>query len=230
MFERINRVKCSYGNPANFPRSARESLYACRGVTGGGGGRPSSLVSHEREQLEILSFRIKIRTRDRINHKPSLRVLNLISPINGIHGFRRVRIDKHGDAGGRNSIERVIELFYAAIRLIFLVIDAPSRRAPSGAQRKLRVTAEKLARPAINHARISPDCAARGSYFFVDIGEGGMMMMMKHGHAKRVINSCPSRVSPFYRARYRHHLEGNSPGLVRAMRATRVFNKRLFFQ
>lgn len=101
MFERINRVKCSYGNPANFPRSARESLYACRGVTGGGGGRPSSLVSHEREQLEILSFRIKIRTRDRINHKPSLRVLNLISPINGIHGFRRVRIDKHGDAGGR---------------------------------------------------------------------------------------------------------------------------------
>lgn len=127
----------------------------------------------------------------------------------------------------RKSIERVIELFYAAIRLIFLVIDAPSRRAPSGAQRKLRVTAEKLARPAINHARISPDCAARGSYFFVDTGEGGMMMMMKHGHAKRVINSC--RVSPFYRARYRHHLEGNSPGLVRAMRATRVFNKRLFF-
>lgn len=127
------------------------------------------------------------------------------------------------------SIERVIELFYAAIRLIFLVIDAPSRRAPSGAQRKLRVTAEKLARPAINHARISPDCAARGSYFFVDTGEGGMMMMMKHGHAKRVINSCPSRVSPFYRVRYRHHLEGNSPGLVRAMRATRGFNKRLFF-
>lgn len=29
--------------------------------------------------------------------------------------------------------------------------------------------------------------------------------MMKHGHAKRVINSCPSYVSPFYRyARYRH--------------------------
>lgn len=40
MFERINRVKCSYGNPANFPRSARESLYACPGVTGGGGADP----------------------------------------------------------------------------------------------------------------------------------------------------------------------------------------------
>lgn len=60
MFERINRVKCSYGNPANFPRSARESLYACPGVTGGGEGekeRSSFLVSHEREHLlEILSF------------------------------------------------------------------------------------------------------------------------------------------------------------------------------
>lgn len=60
MFERINRVKCSYGNPANFPRSARESLYACPGVTRGEEGekeRSSSLVSHEREHLlEILSF------------------------------------------------------------------------------------------------------------------------------------------------------------------------------
>lgn len=192
------------------------------------GGRPSSLVSHEREQLEILSFRIKIRRRDRINHKPSLRVLNLISPINGIHGFRRVRIDKHGDAGGR-KVDR------ACYRVILRGNSSnfPRDRCAKSASTERgaeKMTAEKLARPAINHARISPDCAARGSYFFVDTGKGGMMMMMKHGHAKRVINSCPSRVSPFYRARYRHHLEGNSPGLVRAMRATRVFNKRLFFQ
>lgn len=44
-----------------------------------------------------------------------------------------------------------------------------------------------------------PDCRPsanpRGSYFFVERGGG---MMMKHGHAKRVINSCPSCVSPFY--------------------------------
>lgn len=65
--------------------------------------------------------------------------------------------------------------------------------------------------------------------------------MMKHGHAKRVINSCSNYVSPFYRyARYRHrHVtererererkdhfsERNSPGSIHAIRATRVFNK-----
>lgn len=48
MFERINRVKCSYGNPANFPRSARESLYACSGVTGGGGPTLVSRFSRAR--------------------------------------------------------------------------------------------------------------------------------------------------------------------------------------
>lgn len=61
--------------------------------------------------------------------------------------------------------------------------------------------------------------------------------MMKHGHAKRVINSCPSCVSPFYslsarsteREREKIIWDETRQSLIHAMRATRVFNKRVFF-
>lgn len=94
-------------------------------------------------------------------------------------GFTESTHDKYGDARGE-SIERVIELFYAAIRLIFLVIDAPSRAGGRclGRENYSR-SAEKLAWPPINHAQISPlpDCRPSanscGSYFFVDTGGEG---------------------------------------------------------
>lgn len=60
--------------------------------------------------------------------------------------------------------------------------------------------------------------------------------MMKHGHAKRVINSCPSCVSPFYSLSARpterereNHLGRDSSRFDSRDASERVFNKRGFF-
>lgn len=84
-----------------------------------------------------------------------------------------------------------------------------------------------------------PDCRPSanpsGSYFFVERGGG---MMMKHGHAKRVINSCPSCVSPFYslsarsteREREKIIWDETRQGLIHAMRARESLINAGFFQ
>lgn len=153
-------------------------------------------------------------------------------------GFTESTHDKYGDARGE-SIERVIELFYAAIRLIFLVIDAPSRAGGRclGRENYSR-SAEKLAWPPINHtlptSRLSSVRKPKRIVFF-RWERGGMMM--KHGHAKRVINSCPSCVSPFYslsarsteREREKIIWDETRQGLIHAMQQESLINA-CFFQ
>lgn len=61
--------------------------------------------------------------------------------------------------------------------------------------------------------------------------------MMKHGHAKRVINSCPSCVSPFYslsarsteREREKIIWDETRQGLIHAMQQESLINA-CFFQ